>query len=218
MCRGTMKKSTGLSNVPPLPWLAPRLHISDCMVDAMRASHFDSLLLTKLGIFSPQTPAPSYFLINEEICWCTKVLLSDSPGKEHASPGKCAGLHGPKHLRSQLRPEHPRPQKTSPPCSLPLQMMLTFDDQFLLTVAEDGCLFTWRVFDKDGRGIKREREVGFAEEVLVTRRPWAMVVLVCAAKKPSRGPRDGDLWGCSWLPHAVCKVLSLHTADHRAAF
>lgn len=47
-------------------------------------------------------------------------------------------------------------------------MMLTFDDQFLLTVAEDGCLFTWRVFDKDGRGIKREREVGFAEEVLVT--------------------------------------------------
>lgn len=48
-------------------------------------------------------------------------------------------------------------------------MMLTFDDQFLLTVAEDGCLFTWRVFDKDGRGIKREREVGFAEEVLVTK-------------------------------------------------
>ncbi|CAO2588725.1 Cilia- and flagella-associated protein 57 [Lemmus lemmus] len=49
------------------------------------------------------------------------------------------------------------------------KMMLTFDDQFLLTVAEDGCLFTWRVFDKEGRGIKREREVGFAEEVLVTK-------------------------------------------------
>lgn len=48
-------------------------------------------------------------------------------------------------------------------------MLLTFDDQFLLTVAEDGCLFTWKVFDKDGRGIKREREVGFAEEVLVTK-------------------------------------------------
>lgn len=48
-------------------------------------------------------------------------------------------------------------------------MMLTFDDQYLLTVADDGCLFTWRVFDKDGRGIKREREVGFAEEVLVTK-------------------------------------------------
>nr|XP_055111381.1 cilia- and flagella-associated protein 57 isoform X3 [Symphalangus syndactylus] len=46
-------------------------------------------------------------------------------------------------------------------------MLLTFDDQFLLTAAEDGCLFTWKVFDKDGRGIKREREVGFAEEVLV---------------------------------------------------
>ncbi|EQB77501.1 WD repeat-containing protein 65 [Camelus ferus] len=49
------------------------------------------------------------------------------------------------------------------------KMLLTFDDQFLLTVAEDGCLFTWKVFDKDGRGVKREREVGFAEEVLVTK-------------------------------------------------
>ncbi|XP_040087391.1 cilia- and flagella-associated protein 57 isoform X2 [Oryx dammah] len=49
------------------------------------------------------------------------------------------------------------------------KMSLTFDDQFLLSVAEDGCLFTWKVFDKDGRGIKREREVGFAEEVLVTK-------------------------------------------------
>ncbi|XP_024200849.1 cilia- and flagella-associated protein 57 isoform X8 [Pan troglodytes] len=49
------------------------------------------------------------------------------------------------------------------------KMLLTFDDQFLLTAAEDGCLFTWKVFDKDGRGIKREREVGFAEEVLVTK-------------------------------------------------
>lgn len=48
-------------------------------------------------------------------------------------------------------------------------MLLTFDDQFLLTAADDGCLFTWKVFDKDGRGIKREREVGFAGEVLVTK-------------------------------------------------
>lgn len=52
---------------------------------------------------------------------------------------------------------------------MPPQILLTFDDQFLLTVGEDGCLFTWKVFDKDGRGIKREREVGFAEEVLVTK-------------------------------------------------
>ncbi|XP_058159756.1 cilia- and flagella-associated protein 57 isoform X3 [Dasypus novemcinctus] len=49
------------------------------------------------------------------------------------------------------------------------KMLLTFDDQYLLTAADDGCLFTWKVFDKDGRGIKREREVGFAEEVLVTK-------------------------------------------------
>ncbi|XP_006886680.1 PREDICTED: WD repeat-containing protein 65 [Elephantulus edwardii] len=49
------------------------------------------------------------------------------------------------------------------------KMLITFDDQYLLTAAEDGCLFIWKVFDKDGRGIKREREVGFAEEVLVTK-------------------------------------------------
>ncbi|XP_036858184.2 cilia- and flagella-associated protein 57 isoform X2 [Manis javanica] len=49
------------------------------------------------------------------------------------------------------------------------KMLLTFDDQVLLTTAEDGCLFTWKVFDKDGRGTKRERELGFAEEVLVTK-------------------------------------------------
>lgn len=48
-------------------------------------------------------------------------------------------------------------------------MLLTFDDQHLLTVAQDGCLYTWKVYDREGRGIKREREVGFAEEVLVTK-------------------------------------------------
>ncbi|XP_044533122.1 cilia- and flagella-associated protein 57 [Gracilinanus agilis] len=49
------------------------------------------------------------------------------------------------------------------------KMHITFDDQYLLTCAEDGCLITWKVYDKDGRGVKREREVGFAEEVLVTK-------------------------------------------------
>lgn len=71
--------------------------------------------------------------------------------------------------KSWLSPGHPWPQKASSPPSFSLQVLLTFDDQFLLTAAEDGCLFTWKVFDKDGRGIKREREVGFAEEVLVTK-------------------------------------------------
>ncbi|XP_026966553.1 LOW QUALITY PROTEIN: cilia- and flagella-associated protein 57 [Sagmatias obliquidens] len=54
-------------------------------------------------------------------------------------------------------------------CGPITKMSLTFDDQFLLSVAEDGCLFTWKVFDKDGPGIRRQREVGFAEEVLVTK-------------------------------------------------
>ncbi|XP_038622165.1 cilia- and flagella-associated protein 57 [Tachyglossus aculeatus] len=49
------------------------------------------------------------------------------------------------------------------------KMIITTDDQFLLTISEDGCLMIWKVFDKDGRGVKREREVGFSEEVLVTK-------------------------------------------------
>uniref|UniRef100_F6PN18 Cilia- and flagella-associated protein 57 n=1 Tax=Ornithorhynchus anatinus TaxID=9258 RepID=F6PN18_ORNAN len=49
------------------------------------------------------------------------------------------------------------------------KMVITPDDQLLLTISEDGCLMIWKVFDKDSRGVKREREVGFSEEVLVTK-------------------------------------------------
>ncbi|XP_065409720.1 cilia- and flagella-associated protein 57 isoform X5 [Chrysemys picta bellii] len=49
------------------------------------------------------------------------------------------------------------------------KMSITCDDQFLLTVSEDGCLLIWKVYDKEGRGLKREKEVGYAEEVLITK-------------------------------------------------
>lgn len=97
--------------------------------------------------------------------------------------------------------------------------MLTFDDQFLLTVAEDGCLFTWRVFDKDGRGIKREREVGFAEEVLVTKTDMEEKV----RPRPKRGGAQnpladytqgaqasisGPLKACLAVPTGCCSQLA----------
>lgn len=49
------------------------------------------------------------------------------------------------------------------------QMSVTFDDQFLLTSAEDGCLIIWKIYDKEGRGLKRERDVPYSDEVLITR-------------------------------------------------
>ncbi|KAK1901361.1 Cilia- and flagella-associated protein 57 [Dissostichus eleginoides] len=48
-------------------------------------------------------------------------------------------------------------------------MVLTWDDQFLLTAAEDGCLLMWKVVDKEGRGLKSNRQIIQTEEILVTK-------------------------------------------------
>lgn len=49
------------------------------------------------------------------------------------------------------------------------KMKITYDDQYLVTVSEDACLMIWRVADKEGRGVKHDREVPFAEEILITK-------------------------------------------------
>ncbi|XP_078485320.1 cilia- and flagella-associated protein 57 [Ciona intestinalis] len=49
------------------------------------------------------------------------------------------------------------------------KMKITYDDQFLITVSEDACLMIWRVSDKEGRGVKHDREVPYAEEILITK-------------------------------------------------
>lgn len=50
-----------------------------------------------------------------------------------------------------------------------LQMRISYDDQYLFSVGQDGSLFMFKVTDKDGRGLKREKDIAFAEEVLVTK-------------------------------------------------
>uniref|UniRef100_A0A8C0V724 Cilia and flagella associated protein 57 n=1 Tax=Cyanistes caeruleus TaxID=156563 RepID=A0A8C0V724_CYACU len=47
------------------------------------------------------------------------------------------------------------------------KMTVTSDDQFLLTASEDGCVFIWKVHDKEGGGVKGEQELEYAEEVLI---------------------------------------------------
>ncbi|KAM6962429.1 cilia- and flagella-associated protein 57-like [Aplochiton taeniatus] len=49
------------------------------------------------------------------------------------------------------------------------KMVITFDDQYLLSVSEDGCLVIWRIIDKDGRGLKRDKEITYMEEILITK-------------------------------------------------
>jgi len=48
------------------------------------------------------------------------------------------------------------------------KMRITYDDQYLLTVSDDACLFIHKIADKEGRG-KREKEVTYAEEILITK-------------------------------------------------
>ncbi|NXK97716.1 CFA57 protein, partial [Formicarius rufipectus] len=49
------------------------------------------------------------------------------------------------------------------------KMSVTSDDQFLLTASEDGCIFIWKVYDKEGGVLKGEAQVQYAEEVLIMR-------------------------------------------------
>ena len=50
-----------------------------------------------------------------------------------------------------------------------VQMHLSYDDQYMFSVGEDGTLLSFRLMDKEGRMLKREREANYAEEVLITR-------------------------------------------------
>ena len=46
-------------------------------------------------------------------------------------------------------------------------MAMSYDDQYLFSVGEDGCIFMYKIDDKDQ--LKHGREFPFAEEVLITR-------------------------------------------------
>uniref|UniRef100_A0A668W0X1 EML-like second beta-propeller domain-containing protein n=1 Tax=Oreochromis aureus TaxID=47969 RepID=A0A668W0X1_OREAU len=49
------------------------------------------------------------------------------------------------------------------------KMVITYDDQFLLTVSEDGCLLIWKIIDKEGRGLKSNKHIVHTEEILITK-------------------------------------------------
>jgi hypothetical protein len=46
------------------------------------------------------------------------------------------------------------------------KLRVSFDDQFLFSTSEDGCLIIYKISDKEGRINKREKDVIYADEVL----------------------------------------------------
>ena len=49
------------------------------------------------------------------------------------------------------------------------KLRVSFDDQYLFSTSEDGCLLIYKIADKDGRVGKREKDVVYADEILVTK-------------------------------------------------
>jgi cilia- and flagella-associated protein 57 len=49
------------------------------------------------------------------------------------------------------------------------RLRISCDDQFLFSASDDGCLYIFRISDREGRSTKREREAVYADEILVTK-------------------------------------------------
>ncbi|XP_043977088.1 cilia- and flagella-associated protein 57 [Gambusia affinis] len=54
-------------------------------------------------------------------------------------------------------------------CGPVTKMVITYDDQFLLTASEDGCLLISKIVDENGRGLRSNRQIVHTEEILVTK-------------------------------------------------
>ncbi|KAJ3329215.1 Cilia- and flagella-associated protein 57, partial [Blyttiomyces sp. JEL0837] len=46
---------------------------------------------------------------------------------------------------------------------------ISYDDQFLFSASEDGCIYMFKISDKDDRTMKRDRNHAFADEILITK-------------------------------------------------
>lgn len=89
-------------------------------------------------------------------------------------------------------------------------MKITFDDQYLITVSEDAVLMIWKISDKEGRALaKRDKEVGYAEEILITKSDLEEKV----------GDNGSEItvlikWCCSydyqmWTLHICLKIIAV---------
>ncbi|XP_022254877.1 cilia- and flagella-associated protein 57-like, partial [Limulus polyphemus] len=49
------------------------------------------------------------------------------------------------------------------------RMKVTYNDQYVVTSGEDSLLCVWKLTDKEGRTMKRDKETAYSQEILVTR-------------------------------------------------
>jgi WD40 repeat protein len=49
------------------------------------------------------------------------------------------------------------------------RMRISFNDEYAITTSEDGSIVIWKIQDREGRIIKRDKESGYAEEILITK-------------------------------------------------
>lgn len=98
-------------------------------------------------------------------CVPTQVMLSHS-GKMMfigTSNGSVLSMKFPFGTDAGVNTEH---QAHS---SQVTRLRISCDDQFLFSASDDGCLFIFKISDREGRSTKREREAIYADEILVTK-------------------------------------------------
>ncbi|KAJ3100632.1 Cilia- and flagella-associated protein 57 [Physocladia obscura] len=49
------------------------------------------------------------------------------------------------------------------------KLRVSYDDTHLFSASDDGCVYVFKIADREGRGLKKERDVMFADEILVTK-------------------------------------------------
>ncbi|XP_076326508.1 cilia- and flagella-associated protein 57-like [Tachypleus tridentatus] len=50
-----------------------------------------------------------------------------------------------------------------------IRMKVTYNDQYVVTSGEDSLLCVWKLADKEGRTMKRDRKTAYSQEILITR-------------------------------------------------
>ena len=81
----------------------------------------------------------------------------------------CGGQEG--HVRSYRFPfsNHNVWEDYVGHCDTIVKMRITLNDEYLVTVSNDGSIMVWMLQERDSRNVKIERDVSWAEEVLITR-------------------------------------------------
>uniref|UniRef100_A0A183SVB8 WD_REPEATS_REGION domain-containing protein n=1 Tax=Schistocephalus solidus TaxID=70667 RepID=A0A183SVB8_SCHSO len=54
-------------------------------------------------------------------------------------------------------------------CGQIAKMRITMNDEYLITVSDDSSIMVWELQEREGRNVKLEKEIAWAEEILITK-------------------------------------------------